>query len=85
MMATDGAGYDYYFVEPPPERSLCNICQLPCRQAHSNEDHEHIYCKPCVTKIGIKSLPSVSNLYYHVLHQMFSSHIVTIMYRWTAM
>ena len=27
-MATGEAGYNYYFVEPPPERLLCTVCQL---------------------------------------------------------
>ena len=61
-MATDESdgetsGYDYTFVEPPPERLLCKICHLPCREARSSEDH--VYCKRCVTKI--KSSASVSD------------------------
>ena len=44
-MATVEGGYDYDFVEPPPERLLCNICQLPCREAQSSEGR--VYCKRC--------------------------------------
>ena len=58
-MATDEGGYNYNFVEPPPERLLCKICQFPCREARSNEDN--VYCKGCVSRIKIKSSDSVSN------------------------
>ena len=60
-MATGEAGYNYYCVEPPPERLLCKICQLPCRQAQLSEDR--VYCKPCVPKscvARVKSSVSVS-------------------------
>ena len=56
-MAAGEGGYNYDFVEPPPERLLCKICQLPCREAQSNEDH--VYCKGCVA--GIQSSASVSD------------------------
>ena len=58
-MATGEAGYDYYFVESPPERLLCKICQLPCRQAHVKEDL--VYCKHCVPGGHVAEVkPSVS-------------------------
>ena len=56
-MAADEGGYNYDFVEPPPERLLCKICQLPCRKAQSNEDH--VYCKRCIT--NVQSSASVSD------------------------
>ena len=46
-MATVEGGYDYDFVEPPPEELLCKICQLPCREAQSSEGH--VYCKRCIS------------------------------------
>ena len=55
-MATGEAGYKYDFVDPPPERLLCKICQLPCRQAQATEDL--VYCQRCVA--GAKSSVSVS-------------------------
>ena len=55
-----GNGYDYKFVEPPPERLLCRICHLPCRDAQSSEDH--VYCKQCITELKIiKRSTSVSD------------------------
>ena len=60
-MATGEAGYDYYFVESPPERLLCKICQLPCRQAQVNEDL--VCCRHCVPGgyvAGVKPSVSVS-------------------------
>ena len=64
-MATDEGGYNYDFVEPPPERLLCKICQLPCREAQSNEDH--VYCKRCFPRTRIKSSDSVSKIYIRVI------------------
>ena len=62
-MATCEAGYDYYFVEPPPERLLCNVCRLPCREAQVSEDL--VYCKRCVPEscfAGVKPFINVSTL-----------------------
>ena len=61
MATVEEGGYDYDFVERPPEGLLCKICQLPCREAQSSEDH--VYCKHCIseTKPGsTESSPSVS-------------------------
>ena len=60
-MATTEAGYDYYYVEPPPQRLLCKICKLPCREAQVSEDP--VYCKFCVPEsyvAGVKASVSVS-------------------------
>ena len=53
------SGYHYEFVEPPPERLLCRICHLPCRDAQSSEDR--VYCKQCITELKIKPSASVSD------------------------
>ena len=63
-MATTGEsegvnGYDYNLVEPPPERLLCRICHLPCRDTQSSE--YHVYCKQCITDLKIKRSASVSD------------------------
>ena len=66
MATTDGSegerGYDYEFVDSPPEKLLCRICHLPCRDAQSSEAG-HVYCKPCIIEIKVKSCASVSDLY----------------------
>ena len=66
-MATTGeseseSGYDYEFVEPPPERVLCTVCHLPCRDAQSSEA-DHVYCKGCITEVKVKPSASVSDLW----------------------
>ena len=37
--------YDFNYVEPPPDRLTCNICQLPCREAQKSECCGHVFCK----------------------------------------
>ena len=64
-MATGEAGYDYYYVQPPPEGLLCKICKLPCREAQVSEDL--VYCKHCVPDncvAGVKASVSVSRSRY---------------------
>ncbi|XP_065909343.1 TNF receptor-associated factor 3-like isoform X2 [Dysidea avara] len=38
-------GYDYEFVETPPDRLMCKICQLPCHEAQMSECCGHAFCK----------------------------------------
>ena len=38
-------GYDYDFVKPTPDRLLCNICQLPCREPQQTRECGHLFCK----------------------------------------
>ena len=59
-VSKDESGYDYEFVEPPPEKLLCRICHLPCRDAQSSEA-DHFYCKRCITELKIKPSVAVSN------------------------
>ena len=84
-MATGEAGYDYYFVEPPPERLLCNVCRLPCREAQVSEDL--VYCKRCVPEscfAGVKPFVNVSTL--QQLNEMLAiSRILFMMHRWIVM
>ena len=44
----DDGGYNYNFVNPPPDRLLCNICQFPCREAQQTSECGHLYCKSCI-------------------------------------
>ena len=69
VMATVEGGYDYDFVEPPPEGLLCKICQLPCREAQSSEGH--VYCKHCISKTKLSAFVSYSSM--HVVMKCFYS------------
>ena len=68
-MATVEGGYDYDFVQPPPEELLCNWCKLPCREAQSMENR--VYCKRCTLKV--KSSASVS--YIFMCNNEISVHV----------
>ena len=46
-----GGGYDYDFVNPTPDRLLCNICQLPCREPQQTRECGHLFCKSCIKKL----------------------------------
>ena len=39
------SGYDYDFVDDPPDRLLCNICHLPCRDPQRSVYCSHVFCK----------------------------------------
>ena len=39
------SGYDHDFVEDPPNRLLCNICLLPCRDPYRSVCCGHAFCK----------------------------------------
>ena len=43
-------GYDYDFVDSPPDRLVCKICQSPCHQAQLTECCGHVFCKCCLNK-----------------------------------
>ena len=38
------SGYDYDFVDDPPDRLLCNICHLPCRDPQRSVCCGHVFC-----------------------------------------
>ena len=39
------SGYNYNFVDDLPDRLLCQICQLPCRDPQRSESCVHVFCK----------------------------------------
>ena len=41
-------GYEYKFVEDPPDDLLCKICIHPCRNPYLSECCGHNYCKTCL-------------------------------------
>ena len=50
-----GGGYDYRFVNTPPDRVICVICNLPSRNPHLSECCGHVYCKSCIDKTKASS------------------------------
>ena len=46
------SGYDHDFVEDPPDRLLCNFCQLPCRIPYRSVCCGHVFCKSELTEGG---------------------------------
>ena len=46
----DRGGYNYKFVEPPPDRLVCKICYLPCREARLTSCG-HYYCESCLRQL----------------------------------
>ena len=51
-------GFDYTFMEPPPDRLVCKICQFPCREAQLTECCGHVFCKNCLTKFKSSTVVS---------------------------
>ena len=41
-------GYDYQFVQTPPDMLICKICHLPSRQPYLTGCCGHTFCKSCV-------------------------------------
>ena len=50
--------YDYNYVEPPPDRLMCKICQLPCREAQKSECCGHVFCKRDLEKMKVATAVS---------------------------
>ena len=48
-------GYDYKFVDNPPDRVICVICHLPSRNPHLSECCGHVFCKSCLDKTSASS------------------------------
>ena len=44
-MNNKSGGYDYQFVNTPPDRLVCKICHLPCCETQQSECCGSIYCK----------------------------------------
>ncbi|XP_065902971.1 uncharacterized protein [Dysidea avara] len=41
-------GYEYQFVDFPPDRFVCKICQYPSRDPYLSKCCGHIFCKSCL-------------------------------------
>ena len=42
-------GYDYHFVDPPPDTLVCKICHCPSKEPHLSVCCGHTFCKSCLT------------------------------------
>ena len=45
---TDCGGYNYQYVESPPDQLVCNICQFPSRDPHLSVCCGQEFCKSCL-------------------------------------
>lgn len=43
-------GYDYQFVETPPDMFICKICHFPSRKPYLSECCGHTFCKSCIDR-----------------------------------
>ena len=41
-------GYDYQFVETPPDMFMCKICHFPSKEPYLSECCGHTFCKSCI-------------------------------------
>ena len=55
----NSTSYDFNYVEPPPDRVVCKICRLPCREAQKSECCDHVFCKQDIDKM--KAVTAVSH------------------------
>ena len=46
--SSKAGGYDYKFVEVPPDRLVCNICLFPSRDPYLTTCCGHVFCKSCL-------------------------------------
>ena len=53
------AGYDYEFVDTPPDRVICKICHLPSKDPHLSVCCGHLFCKSCLD--NVKKASAITN------------------------
>ena len=51
MTGQSESGYDYNFVNPPPDRLVCKICQFPCFKTQLTDCCGHVHCQLCIEKV----------------------------------
>ena len=51
------SGYNYDFVDTPPDRLLCKICNLPCRDPRRTVCCGHVFCESELTNRKEDSCP----------------------------
>ncbi len=51
-------GYDYNFIEPPPDDLVCQICLFVAKDPHQLTCCGKIYCKICLKGLGDNACPN---------------------------
>ena len=44
----DKGGFDYQFVDTPPDAVICKICYCPSRTPHLSVCCGHVFCESCL-------------------------------------
>jgi len=55
--ANNVGGYDYRFLDTPPDNLLCNICHCPSREPYLSECCGHTFCKSCLKQATVCICP----------------------------
>ena len=56
----DKGGFDYQFVDTPPETVVCKICYCPSRTPHLSVCCGHVFCESCLE--GAEEVTAVSKV-----------------------
>ena len=56
----DKGGFDYQFVDTPPETVICKICYCPSRTPHLSVCCGHVFCESCLE--GAEQVTAVSKV-----------------------
>ncbi|XP_065901801.1 TNF receptor-associated factor 4-like [Dysidea avara] len=48
VMSSEIGGYEYSFIDTPPDRLVCNICHFPSRNPYLTTCCGHVFCKSCL-------------------------------------
>ena len=57
----DCGGYEYKFVDTPPDDVICQICQYPSREPYLSVCCGHVFCKSCFERCVEGSIRSSVN------------------------
>ena len=61
------SGYDFNYIDHPPDKLVCKICQLPCREAQRSKCCGNVFCKRDLEKTTYRVLHAVFSLLRHTL------------------
>ena len=62
MRATpnNNAGYDYDFINTPPDCVICKICHLPSREPYLSVCCGFIFCKCCMNSVKASAIANIA-------------------------